>query len=512
MIPFGEVLARHHRTRGDHAAVIDALGTTTYREFVERSWSIANGLLAAGLRPGEPVAVLGGNRRYSAEVYAGVAVAGGMAAMLNWRWSVPELVRGIHESGARILLADDEFADLVDAARTTDELGRLERVVMGDTVDALGGHWGRPEVAVGMNDPNVMLFTGGTTGFSKGVVLTHANVMANALNEIVDTDMARDDVTLCIAPMHHSASLLCWFVPHVVLGATTVLQATFDEAETVDLMARHRVTNGFLVPTMVRRLLASGELERRPLPDFRRLYVGGAAFAMPDKVAVREVLPGVAMYYQYGLTEAGPIVTRLRPEDMFDPELDGSIGREFWLTEVSIRDPSGDGLGAEVPDGDVGELCVRGPNVMAGYHGRPEATAEVLVDGWLRTGDAATRGPRGELWFRDRYKDVIKSGGENVFSSEVEQALLAHPDVAEAAVMGYESMTWDEEVRAIVALRPGSPDVEPAALADLCRTRLAGYKVPKRIAVVPLGDIPVSPSGKILKRLLRDSFAWEPSD
>ncbi|CAN5496252.1 long-chain fatty acid--CoA ligase [soil metagenome] len=409
MIPLGEVLARHHRTRGDHPAVIDSRGVTSYREFVERGWSIANGLLVAGLRRGEPVAVLGGNRRYSAEVYAGVAAAGGMAAMLNWRWSVPELVRGIHESGAQMLLADDEFASLVDAGRDTGELGHL-RVVVGDAVAALGGHPTRPDVVVAIEDPNVMLFTGGTTGFSKGVVLTHANVMANALNEIVDTDMTRDDVTLCIAPMHHSASLLCWFLPHVVLGATTVLQAAFDEAETVDLMARHRVTNGFLVPTMVRRLLASGELERRGLPDFGRLYVGGAAFTMPDKVAVREVWPDVAMYYQYGLTEAGPIVTRLRPEDMFDPELDGSIGREFWLNEVTIREAMAGGLGAEVPDGDVGEICVRGPNVMAGYHGRPEATAEVLVDGWLRTGDAAARGPRGELWFRDRYKDVIKSG------------------------------------------------------------------------------------------------------
>jgi len=326
--------------------------------------------------------------------------------------------------------------------------------------------------------------------------------MANAIDEIVDTDMEPDDVTLLIAPMYHSASLLCWFLPHLVLGACSVFMRHFDEERAAALIARERVTNGFLIPNMVRRMLLSGAWERHRVDSFRRLYVGGATFRLPDKEAVRKVLPNTDIYYQYGLTEAGPIVTRLRPEDMFKPELDGSIGQEMLLNDVSIRDESG----AEVSDGVAGEIWVRGPNVMLGYFNRPDATAAVLRDGWLRTGDVASR-RAGYFMFHDRLKDMIKSGGENVYSAEVEQALYTHPAVAEAAVLGVPSEQWDEEVRAVVALKPGSTVAEKD-LQEHCRRALAGYKVPKRILFVPLERIPVNPSGKIMKRELRQQNLW----
>ena len=350
--------------------------------------------------------------------------------------------------------------------------------------------------------PAVILYTGGTTGASKGVVLSHINVTANAINEIVDTDMEQDDVTLLIAPMYHSASLLCWFLPHLAIGACSVFMRHFDEETAAELIEGERVTNGFFIPNMVRRMLISREWERHRMDSFRRLYVGGATFRLPDKEAVREVLPGVRIYYQYGLTEAGPIVTRLRPEDMFRPELDGSIGQEMLLTDVSIRD----GSGLEVSDGVAGEICVRGPNVMLGYFNRPEATAAVFRDGWLRTGDVASRRD-GYFMFHDRLKDMIKSGGENVYSAEVEQALYSHPAVAEAAVLGVASEDWDEEVRAVVALKPASTATE-RELQEHCRRTLAGYKVPKRILFVPLDRIPVNPSGKIIKRELRQKDLW----
>jgi fatty-acyl-CoA synthase len=190
-------------------------------------------------------------------------------------------------------------------------------------------------------------------------------------------------------------------------------------------------------------------------------------------------------------------VTRLRPEDMFDLALDGSIGQEMLLNDVSIRDESGH----EVGDGVAGEICVRGPNVMLGYFHRPEATAAVFRDGWLRTGDLASK-HSGYFMFHDRLKDMIKSGGENVYSAEVEQALYTHPAVAEAAVIGVPSEQWDEEVRAVVALKPGRHAGE-RELQDHCRLRLAAFKVPKRILFLPLDRIPVNPSGKIMKRELR---------
>jgi acyl-CoA synthetase (AMP-forming)/AMP-acid ligase II len=214
------------------------------------------------------------------------------------------------------------------------------------------------------------------------------------------------------------------------------------------------------------------------------------------------VLPAARIYYQYGLTEAGPIVTRLRPEDMFKPELDGSIGQEMLLNDVSIQD----GNGHEVADGVAGEICVKGPNVMLGYFNRPDATAAVFRNGWLRTGDVASRHD-GYFMFHDRLKDMIKTGGENVYSAEVEQALYSHPSVAEAAVLGVASQQWDEEVRAVVALKPGVRLTE-AELQQHLRGKLAGYKIPKKIAFVPLDAIPVNPSGKIMKRELRQQKLW----
>jgi fatty-acyl-CoA synthase len=287
-----------------------------------------------------------------------------------------------------------------------------------------------------------------------------------------------------------------------VIGACSVFMRHFDEDRAGQMIEAEHVTNGFFIPNMVRRMLISGAWKTHRTDSFRRLYVGGATFRLPDKEAVREVMPHTRIYYQYGLTEAGPIVTRLRPEDMFEPDLDGSIGQEMLLNDVSIQDEAGN----ELPDGAPGEICVRGPNVMLGYFNRPEATTAAFRNGWLRTGDLASR-HNGYFMFHDRLKDMIKSGGENVFSAEVEQALYSHPAVAEAAVLGVASDQWDEEVRAVVALKPGWSAGE-RELQDHCRLTLAGYKVPKRILFVQLDRIPVNPSGKIMKRELRQQTLW----
>jgi acyl-CoA synthetase (AMP-forming)/AMP-acid ligase II len=306
---------------------------------------------------------------------------------LSWRWSAAELAHGISDSRANVLLADAENApaarELIDAGRVP----AVERcIVEGDKYDAFLGRPEPSDVTVAAGAPAVILYTGGTTGASKGVVLSHMNVMANAIDEIVDTDMEPDDVTLLIAPMYHSASLLCWFLPHLVIGACSVFMRRFDEEHAAQLIELEHVTNGFFIPNMVRRMLISGAWTRHRRGTFRRLYVGGATFRMPDKEAVREVLPDARIYYQYGLTEAGPIVTRLRPEDMFKPELDGSIGQEMLLNDVSIRDEDG----TEVPDGKPGEICVRGPNVMLGYFNRP-TTRRLHFGTGAAHGDMASR-------------------------------------------------------------------------------------------------------------------------
>jgi acyl-CoA synthetase (AMP-forming)/AMP-acid ligase II len=503
LLTLPQVLRRNHRRRPQAPAAIDGTRRLNQRQLSERSWSVANGLATTGVTPGEIVAILCGNGVFSAETVLGTIAAGAIAAPLSWRWSPAELEHGLNDSRARVVLADQEFAPNVQSLIDDGKVPAVERLIVeGPSFEAFLGRSSAPDIDVLADSPAVILYTGGTTGASKGVVLSHTNVMANAIDEIVDTDMAPDDVTLLIAPMYHSASLLCWFLPHLVLGACSVFMRHFDEEQAAVLIERERVTNGFFIPNMVRRMLLSRAWERHRVDSFQRLYVGGATFRLPDKEAVRDVLPGARIYYQYGLTEAGPIVTRLRPEDMFKPELDGSIGQEMLLNEVSIRDESG----AEVADGVAGEIWVRGPNVMIGYFNRPDATAAVLRGGWLRTGDAASRND-GYFMFHDRLKDMIKSGGENVYSAEVEQALYTHPAVAEAAVLGVPSAEWDEEVRAVVALKPGLTVTEHD-LQEHCRRTLAGYKVPKRILFVPLDRIPVNPSGKIMKRELRQQELW----
>lgn len=503
MLTVLDVLRRNYLRRPHAPAVIDPAGRLTHEQLSERAWSVAHGLIAAGVRPGETVAILCGNGIFSAETTLGTLAAGAIAAPLSWRWSNPELEYGLNDSQARIVLADREFAPRVQQLVAGGRSPAVTRVIVeGNDFEGFLGPAARPDVAVDVDAPAVILYTGGTTGASKGVLLSHRNVMANAIDEIVDTDMEPDDITLLIAPMYHSASLLCWFLPHLVIGACSVFMRHFDEEQAARLIETERITNGFFIPNMVRRMLISGAWERHRMDSFRRLYVGGATFRLPDKEAVRDVIPKARIYYQYGLTEAGPIVTRLRPEDMFNLDLDGSIGQEMLLNDVSIQGDDG----AELVDGVAGEICVRGPNVMLGYFNRPDATAAAFRNGWLRTGDLASR-EGGYFMFHDRLKDMIKSGGENVYSAEVEQALYTHSAVAEAAVLGVASDQWDEEVRAVVALKPGLRVTE-RELQDHCRTRIAGYKIPKRILFVALDQIPVNPSGKIMKRELRRRSLW----
>jgi fatty-acyl-CoA synthase len=498
-----DVLRRNHGRRPQAPAVIDHAGRLTHKQLAERAWAVAQGLMSVGIRPGDTVAILCGNGIFSAETILGAMAAGAIAVPLNWRWSHPELEYGLNDSQARVVLADQEFAPAVQELVGDGRAPVVDRVIVeGKDYESFLGPVLIPDLALSAEAPAVILYTGGTTGASKGVLLSHRNVMANAIDEIVDTDMMPDDITLLIAPMYHSASLLCWFLPHLVICACSVFMRHFDEEQAGQMIEKEHVTNGFFIPNMVRRMLISGAWKRHRMDSFRRLYVGGATFRMPDKEAVREVIPAARIYYQYGLTEAGPIVTRLRPEDMFNPDLDGSIGQEMLLNDVSIQGDDG----RELDDGVAGELCVRGPNVMLGYFNRPDATAAAFRNGWLRTGDLASR-HAGYFMFHDRLKDMIKSGGENVYSAEVEQALYSHPAVAEAAVLGVASDQWDEEVRAVVALKPGH-HVGERELQNHCRTRIAGYKVPKRILFVPLDQIPINPSGKIMKRELRERPLW----
>ncbi|WP_138998853.1 class I adenylate-forming enzyme family protein [Rhodococcus zopfii] len=508
MFTLVDAIRRNERLVPQREAIFDGTRRLTHGELADRAWRIAAGLRSLGVRPGATVGVLAGNTVFSIETFLGIAAAGAAFVPYNWRWATEELSHGINETGAEVVLVGDGFDGAIADVQATGALtGPLTVVHEGEEFERLLRSDIQPPAPVAAADAACILFTGGTTGFSKGVVLSHAAILTNALNEIADCRIGArpDDRGLIVTPLFHSAALLCWFLPLYVTGNSSILAHKFVEDEIAELVDRESVTNMFLVPNMIRRMLKAGSFDTDGFRHhFKALHSGAGLLRMPDKLAVTESIPGVELFFRYGLTEAGPMVTRLQPHDMLRPEIDGSIGTEYLLTEVELRDVFND---APVQPGEIGEICVRGPNVMTGYFGRPDATAEVLQNGWLRTGDLAVRDEQGYLFFRDRAKDMIKTGGENVYSSEIEQLLYTHPAVMEAAVIGVPSEEWDEEVRAVIAVRPGRTVTEPE-ITGFLREHLAGYKVPKQIALVGPDALPVNPSGKIVKTNLRASMGW----
>lgn len=496
--------ARRHSSRD---AVADATRRLSHGELSHRAWALARGLAELGVKPGDTVGVLAGNGVFCAEAFLGIAAAGAVFVPYNWRWATTELVAGVNETAARVVLVEGAFADAFTAALESGELETVQRVVHeGEEYESMLRSGGPFDVEIGPEDPLCILFTGGTTGFSKGVVLSHRAALANVTNEVIDCAIGRapDDRGLITTPLFHSAGLMCWFLPHYATGAASILMHKFDEETVADVVERERVTNTFMVPNMIRRMMNAGAFETAGFQrHFRALHSGAGLLRRPDKLALAEVLPDLSLYFRYGLTEAGPMVTRAQPHDMAREDVDGSIGKEYLLAEAQVQDPEG----REVAPGELGEICVRGPGLMTGYFNRPEATAEVFREGWLRTGDLAVRDEEGYFYFRDRAKDMIKSGGENVYSAEIEQVLLTHPAVMEAVVLGAASTEWDEEVRAVLVRRPGHA-LEEAEVRSFLRERLAGYKVPKRVVFREPGQIPRSAMGKLLKASLKHDLGW----
>ncbi len=508
MLTLVDFIRLNHRRHPDQIAVVDENKRLTHRELSERAWGLARGLREAGIQPGDRVGVLSGNSTFALETFLGIVAAGAVYVPFNWRWATDELVNGIALTKPTAVLVESEFKGAFAAARDT---GRLHPGMLAyeqnedyEALVVVGSSPGDAPVPAPL-DPAVILFTGGTTGYSKGVVLSHQSVVVNATNELVDLGFGQspDQVGLALVPLFHSASLLTVFAPHYLTGGKTVVMRRFDERSFGDVVQREQVTSTFIIPNMLRRLITAGVLLEPGVRCLRQIHSGGGLLPMPDKAAVRQALPGTQIFFRYGLTEAGPMVSRLHDKDIMRPDLDGSIGCEYTFVEVQIRDE----LDREVADGDLGEICVRGPGVMLGYFDQPEATATVLREGWLHTGDLAVRDKDGYLFFRDRAKDMIKTGGENVYAAEIEQMLYTHPAVMECGVLGVPSVEWDEEVRAVVAVRDGHR-VTQGELQAFLREHLAGYKVPKVIMFVPPERMPVNPSGKIVKGRLRELAGW----
>jgi fatty-acyl-CoA synthase len=308
--------------------------------------------------------------------------------------------------------------------------------------------------------------------------------------------MTEWDTTLLGTALHHSAALNTWLLPHLYLGGTAVILREFTADAWIEMMQRERVTNGFTPPTMARQVVKHPNAAKADWRHFRRWYSGAGILPRHEREEMEALNPGLGIYYEYGLTEAGPIVTVLQPED-YDLA-PGSIGRAVRHCEIRmLREDRTD-----APQDTIGEIAVRGPAVMNGYFNRPEETAKVFHDGWLLTGDLGVMDANGFITFHDRSKDMIKTGGLNVYSQEVEHVLAKHPAVREVAVIGTQDDHWGEMVTAVITLHDGM-SADQNDLISFARKDLGGYQTPKRILFMSYDELPKNYLGKILKRELR---------
>lgn len=480
----------------------------TFREHVDRVSRLAGALSSLGVAPGDRVAMLGLNSDRYLEYLMAVPWAGAVLVPVNTRWSVEEIADSFDDCQVTALIVDHAFRDMAEQVVSISPSVKLviDAGEHGNPLptshlyeELIAAHEPVPDSRRGGADVAAIFYTGGTTGRSKGVMLSHANLMTSALGAAASGFWAtQGGVFLHTAPMFHLADLCMW-AAHSLAGSTHVINGGFDAAEVLSAVERNRVTDLFLVPTMIQMLIEHPAFSTTDLSSVRRFCYG--ASPIPPAVLDRtlELLPHVELAQAYGMTELSPIATLLGPEDhRATGKRRYSAGRAVAHSEVRIVDP----LDRPLPSGEIGEIVSRGGHVMLGYWNRTEETAAAVRDGWMHTGDAGYLDEEGYLFVVDRIKDMIVSGGENVYSAEVEKVLSTHPGVAQCAVVGLSDEQYGERVHAVIIPVDGAT-LEPAELREYVAERIARYKAPRSVSF--LSEFPVSGAGKVLKRDLRNA-------
>ena len=482
----------------------------TFREFADHVARLAAALRGLGMAEGDRVGMLALNSDRYLEYVMGVWWGGGVLNPVNIRWSAAEIAYSLDDCDTRILIVDDQF---VDIARKVCALARTTPILIhaGDgaappgmlSFDALiAAATPMADLGRGGEDLACIMYTGGTTGSPKGVMQTHLNMWSSAVMRIAEAAPWPDSAVLHAAPFFHAAGLGRALVQFIA-GETHVVIPAFDAGDVLKAIGEERVSETLLVPTMIQAVLSHPDFARTDLTSLKRLTYGASPIPETLLDRVVESLPGVELAHSYGMTEACPSVSANSPSNHNEAGrksgLYRSIGRGLPGLMVKVVDAHGN----EVPRGTVGEIVVRGPNVMAGYWKKPVETAQTIRDGWLHTGDGAYMDAQGYLYIVDRIKDMIVSGGENVYSAEVENVIVRHPAVAACAVIGIPHDTWGEAVHAVVVRKPGATLAEDD-IREHCRLAIAGYKCPKSVEF--RDQLPLSGAGKVLKREIRAPY------
>ncbi len=515
----GDVPRHHARIRPNSVALIDGERITTYAEFDTHCSRVANGLTAMGLKPGARVAVLDQNSDRYFELVFGAAKAGMVQVSVNWRLAPPEIAYIVNDSGAEVIFLGQSFLGLIEPVLP--ELKKLRHIIV---MDGRMGQWAGyeewlakqsdadPEFRGDPHDTVVQIYTSGTTGHPKGVQLSHFSLYAHDRNRalmkdkfdphLAWNDWDAGDVSLVTMPNFHISGT-GWGIVGLYNGTRNIILKLFEAGAVLDVIQREKVSKLVLVPAAIQQLLLHPKCRETDFSAIHYLLYGASPIPLDLLREAVEVFQ-CGFVQLYGMTETAGAVTYLPAADH---DLNGNVrmrsaGRAVTGVEIQIRDAEGNTL----PPGAEGEIWILSDTRMNGYWGLPEATAATLMeDGWVRTGDAGYMDEDGYVYVRDRVKDMIVSGGENIYPAEVESAIYGHPAVAEVAVIAVPDDKWGEAVKAIIVLKPGA-QADAKSIVDFTRTRIAGYKLPKTVDFVE--TLPRNGTGKILKRELRKPY-WE---
>jgi acyl-CoA synthetase (AMP-forming)/AMP-acid ligase II len=503
----GEMLARRARIHPDKEALVFAGRRPTYRELDERANRVANALGDRGVASGEHIAQLLMNGTETMEIYFGVGKLGCVNVPLNFRLKGPEILFQLQDSETRVLFFGDELAAAVSEIRG--ELPQLTYICVGNDCpdyayayeDLLAAASPQaPAVPVSDDDPVFIMYTSGTTGKPKGAVLTHKNISMNMVNTTIEWYPILGDYPnekwLLVAPLFHTAALALTLVC-LFRGGTGCIMKAFDPLQTVQQIQDEKITNIFLAPVMSAFILNTVDLSQYDVSSLR--FIGSGASVLPSETRrqLNASFPNAMLFDGFGQTEMSPLTCTLKPADA--GRKPASVGKPLINVEVRVVDDDDN----DVPLGEPGEIVYRGPTTMKEYYKNPHATAEALRGGWFHSGDMVRQDEEGFIFIVDRKKDMIVSGGENIYPVEVEEVIYQHPKVLEAAVIGVHDEVWGEAVMAVVVPKPGE-DLSKEEVIDWCSARLAGYKKPKHVDFIDA--LPRNAAMKVLKVDLRDKY------
>ncbi|HRE61622.1 MAG TPA: long-chain-fatty-acid--CoA ligase [Micropepsaceae bacterium] len=493
------------KVRPNDIAMVFETRATSFGELDARASQVANGLIQLGVKPQARIGYIGMNSDWFFEVVTGCFKSNTVLVGVNWRLAGPEVVYVLNDAHAEVMFVGAEFVPLIEAIK-----GELKTVKHFIAVD--GGHasWPSyaewrdrqsrtdPMVSTKGSDDVIQLYTSGTTGHPKGVQLTNDNYIAFfAMAEKAGWALYDAGAPNLVAmPNFHVAGVNAGLVS-IGQGACGVVMKMVDPVKVLDVIEKYRIRDMFLVPAVIQFLIQVPGLEKRDLSSLKRVFYGASPIAEETLVTAQRLLK-CDFLQLYGLTETVGAGTMLAPPDHVGHRL-RSCGKPYPGFDIRVVDENG----KDVKTGSVGEIIMRSPTIMKGYWNKPEATAKSIVNGWFHTGDAGFFDEDGFLFIYDRVKDMIVSGGENIYPAEVENALMAHPAIADAAVIGVPDEKWGEAVKGVVVLKKDAK-ADPAEIINFCRSKIAGYKCPKSIDFI--AALPRNPSGKILRRELREPY------